>query len=61
MPIIWIIILALAYTIAGGVFSAKVARAKGYDPFAWFFAGFFFSILALITLAALPANPEAEQ
>ena len=60
MPIIWIIVLAASYAIAGGAFSARVAKVKGYDPFNWFIAGFFFAILALIALNALPTREQTE-
>jgi len=52
--------LLLAYLFFGlisGAYASNVADAKGYSAVAWFFGGFFFSLLALIAIAGMPLNP----
>src|SRR5262245_9176582 len=46
--------ILLVYSMASGLFTARVASAKGYDPRPWFFGGFFFSILGLLAAVGLP-------
>jgi len=38
-------------------FCAFLAAEKNRSTFAWFFLGFFFSLVALLTLAGAPQKP----
>ncbi len=44
--------------VVSGAYSGQVAAAKGYNVFAWFLAGFFFSFIALIAIAGMPMKPK---
>jgi hypothetical protein len=37
-----------------GIFASKVAEEKGFNAGAWFMAGLFFSLIALLTAVGLP-------
>lgn len=37
-----------------GAFTGKLAEAKGYEPISWFVGGFFFNLVALITMVGMP-------
>jgi hypothetical protein len=50
----------LALAIATGGFCCFLARAKDRDEVAWFFAGLFFSLIALIAIAGAPIRGEKE-
>lgn len=41
-----------------GAYTAVVASAKGYSGVAWFFAGLFFNIIALIAASGLPVKQK---
>jgi hypothetical protein len=52
MESIWFIILLQGLIF--GFFSSFIAREKGRHSGGWFFLGFFFSFIALLTLVAIP-------
>jgi hypothetical protein len=55
--------ITLIYFVSGLVFGgacATLAANKNRDPLGWFALGFFFSLVALIVIAALSANPASE-
>lgn len=41
-----------------GFFTAFKAKEKNRNPFLWFFAGFFFSVIALLIIFIIPYNEE---
>ena len=47
-------VFALIVFFVAGLFVSNVAQEKGYNTFAWFVGGFFFSVIALIAVAGLP-------
>jgi hypothetical protein len=49
-----VLIILLIQGIIFGLFSAYIANEKNRDGTAWFFLGFFFSILAIFSLIAIP-------
>lgn len=51
--------VCLVFAIASGVLTMIVARSKGYKPAGWFFAGFFFWILALIAVAGIAQRADS--
>ncbi len=51
-----IVIFFIIQGIICGAFTAKVAKAKGYEKDAWMAGGFLFSIIALIAIAGMPMN-----
>lgn len=49
----------MIYLVVGAIFggfSAVVAEAKGYSPFAWFLGGLFFNLVALIAIVGMPGK-----
>ncbi len=56
MEIIWILVLVQAYVF--GKFCAFIAKEKNRDSASWFYLGFFFSLLALVAIAAVPAKQD---
>jgi thiol:disulfide interchange protein len=59
LPVGLLLILMLAGGVVMGGFCAYIAGQKNRDPGGWFAVGFFFSLLALIAIAAVPAIPDA--
>jgi len=53
--------LLLIQGIIFGSFCAYIAGEKGRDGTAWFFAGLFFSLIALIAAAAVPVQRKKTQ
>lgn len=49
-----IIIVFVVYTVVCALFCGRVAEAKDYSYGAWFFAGLFFGVFALIAIAGMP-------
>jgi hypothetical protein len=47
--------LALLGLFIFGIFCSFIASQKNRNPIAWFFLGFFFSLIALIAIAAMPS------
>lgn len=55
--------ITLIFFVSGLVFGgacAVLAVNKNRDPLGWFALGFFFSLVALIVIAALSSNPASE-
>jgi len=52
------ILVILSYFLATGFLTAYLAKQKKYSYSTWFFIGFFFSILGIITAAGLPIYEE---
>lgn len=52
MEVFWIVVL---YGVVCGTFTSRVACEKGYSgEWRWFWAGFFFGLIALIAACGLP-------
>jgi len=48
------ILIIIFYSIAFGIFSSYLAKEKNRDSLSWFLLGFFFGLVALLTLIGLP-------
>jgi hypothetical protein len=48
------IIAIIALHVVFAIFTGRLAHHKGFDEGRWFAAGFFFSLVGLITAAGLP-------
>ena len=55
-----IILPYLLFTIICGFFSSFIANEKNRDSKDWFWLGFFFNIIALLALIAVPILPKKE-
>ena len=55
-----LVIIILLQGVILGSFTAYVAKEKKRDALAWFFLGFFFSLIALLALMAVPAKQVSE-
>lgn len=51
-------VIAIFWLVGCPIICAIIADEKGRDGCGWLAAGFFFGIFAVITVIALPANPE---
>ncbi len=54
----FIIFGIIVYIIGIASFTAAVAQAKGYSTGAWFAAGLFFPIIALIAIVGMPEKKK---
>ena len=54
------ITLLLLLGLVFGLFCSFIAKQKNKDILAWFFLGFFFSLIALLALIAVPKIEESE-
>ncbi len=52
---VWLVI-ALIPAVVMGIFTAKLARKKGYPGY--FFTGFFFQLIGLIYVVGLPLSKD---
>ena len=52
VEVFWVVLVMQGIVFGG--FSAFIASQKDRDSFSWFFLGFFFSILAVLALIAIP-------
>ena len=50
-----VLVLGLVFGVVCAAFCAHMAREKGRDPVLWGACGFFFSLIAVIALAGVPA------
>ena len=53
-------VIIMVQAIIFGSFTAFVAKEKNRGTLSWFFLGFFFSIIALLALMAVPAKQIPE-
>ena len=57
-----IVIFSLLFILVNGIicgcFACYLAMLKDYSPKAWFFIGFFFGIIGLITAVGLPIKKD---
>ncbi|MFZ2309032.1 MAG: hypothetical protein WAW34_17000 [Rhodoferax sp.] len=59
MGMVWIVIVGQALAI--GWFCSYIAGQKNRDTGSWFWLGFLFSFMALIAIAAVPAEKEVQR
>jgi hypothetical protein len=55
-----LVVIILLQAVIFGSFAAFVAKEKKRDVLSWFFLGFFFSLIALLALMAVPAKQVPE-
>jgi hypothetical protein len=55
-----LVAIILLQAVVFGSFTSFVAREKQRGALAWFFLGFFFSLIALLALMAVPAKQVPE-
>ena len=58
MGVDFILVLTIMIEAAFGVTSGLIAWAKHRSFIAWFFAGFFFSLLGVLIAAVMPKNAK---
>ena len=54
-----ILLIVLVQAVIFGLFASFIAREKGREAGGWFFLGFFFSLLAIFALMAIPKRHMA--